>query len=39
MPMIFVGGRRIAALTITRTGWAATVVVTLAVLALFWGFA
>ena len=39
MPMIFVGGRRIAALTITRTGWAATVVVTLAVLALFWSFA
>ena len=39
MPMIFIGGRRLAALTITRTGWAATAVVTLAVLALFWGFA
>jgi len=39
MPMIFIGGRRLAARTITRTGWAATAVVTLAVLALFWGFA
>ena len=36
MPMIFVGGRRLAARTITRTGWAATALVTLAVLALVW---
>ena len=39
MPMIFIGGRRLAASTITRTGWAATAVVTIGVLALFWGFA
>jgi len=34
MPMLFVGGKRVAAGTITRTGWAATVVVSLVVLAL-----
>ena len=34
MPMIFVGGRRLAANVIQRTGWAVTVVVTGAVFAL-----
>jgi len=34
MPLIFVGGRRLAARTIQRTGWAATVVVTVVVFAL-----
>jgi fumarate reductase subunit C len=34
MPLIFVGGRRLAASTIQRTGWAAVVVVTVAVFAL-----
>jgi fumarate reductase subunit C len=33
MPMLFVGGKRVAARTITRAGWAATVVVSLVVLA------
>ena len=37
MPMLFVGGRRVSAATITHTGWAATVSTTIAVLALaFW---
>jgi fumarate reductase subunit C len=34
MPMLFVGGRRVAASTITRTGWAAAVLASAAVLAL-----
>jgi fumarate reductase subunit C len=34
MPLIFVGGERVAASTITRSGWAATVVASLALLAL-----
>ena len=33
MPMLFVRGKRVAAGTITRAGWAATVVVSLVVLA------
>ena len=36
MPMIVVGGRRLAAQAITRTGWAAAVVASLALLALAW---
>ena len=37
MPMLFVRGRRLAAATITRTGWAATVLTSIALLALaFW---
>jgi fumarate reductase subunit C len=36
MPMIFVGGRRLAAQTITRTGWAATAVASVALFALAW---
>jgi fumarate reductase subunit C len=36
MPIIFVGGRKLTAATIQRTGWAATVVVTCAVVALAW---
>ena len=36
MPMIFVGGRRLAASTITRAGWAATVVASIALFALAW---
>jgi len=34
MPMIFIGGRRLAAGTIQRTGWLATVAVTVVVFAL-----
>jgi len=34
MPMIFVGGRRLAASTIQRAGWATTAVVTVVVLVL-----
>ena len=34
MPMIFVGGRRVAASTITRSGWAATVLASVALFAL-----
>jgi len=34
MPMIFVGGRRLAASTIQRTGWVATAAVTVVVFAL-----
>jgi fumarate reductase subunit C len=38
MPMLLVGGRRVAASTITRAGWAATVLATFALLALAcWG--
>jgi fumarate reductase subunit C len=39
MPMIFVGGRRLAAATITRAGWAATVVASIALFALAWRWA
>ena len=38
MPMIFVGGRRLAAATITRTGWVATIVVSIALVALAFAF-
>lgn len=38
MPMIFVGGRRLAAVTITRTGWVATIVVSIALVALAFAF-
>jgi fumarate reductase subunit C len=34
MPIIFIGGRRLAATTITRCGWAATLVASLLLLAL-----
>ena len=34
MPMLFVGGRRVAPATITRIGWAATVAASIAVFAL-----
>ena len=34
MPMILIGGRRLAAATITRTGWGATIVVSVALFAL-----
>ena len=34
MPLVFVRGRRLAASTIQRTGWAATVAVTVVVIAL-----
>ena len=39
MPMMFVGGKRVPGSTITRTGWAATLLVSLVVLALaaWWG--
>ncbi len=36
MPMMFVGGRRVAASTITRTGLAATVLASIVLLALAW---
>jgi fumarate reductase subunit C len=36
MPMIFVHGRRLAGSTITRTGWAASIVASLALFALAW---
>jgi fumarate reductase subunit C len=36
MPMLFVRGRRIAATTITRTGWIVTVLVSAGLLALAW---
>lgn len=38
MPMILVGDRRLAAATITRTGWAAAVVASLALFALAWAW-
>jgi fumarate reductase subunit C len=38
MPMMFVGGRRVAAATITRTGWGATIVVSVALFALAFAF-
>lgn len=37
MPMMFVGGKRVAGSTITRTGWAVTVLASIALLALAWG--
>ena len=36
MPMLFIGGRRVAAPTITRTGWTVTVLVSAVLLALAW---
>ncbi|MDH5538911.1 MAG: fumarate reductase subunit C [Rhizobacter sp.] len=36
MPMILIGGRRLAAQTITRTGWAASVVASIVLFALAW---
>ena len=36
MPMMFIGGQRLAATTITRTGWAATVLASLLLFALAW---
>jgi fumarate reductase subunit C len=36
MPLIFVQGKRLAAATIQRSGWTATVVVSVIVLALAW---
>jgi fumarate reductase subunit C len=36
MPMLFVGGRRVAAATITRAGWAATVVASLLLFLAAW---
>jgi len=36
MPMIFIGGKRLAASTITRAGWTATVVASVAMAGLAW---
>jgi fumarate reductase subunit C len=36
MPMIFVGGRRLAPSTITRTGWVAALAASVALFALAW---
>ena len=36
MPMMFVGGERVAQSTITRVGWAAAAVVTVVTLAIAW---
>ena len=36
--MIFIGGRRLAAATITRTGWGATIAVSVALFALALAF-
>ena len=36
LPAIFIRGRRVSAATITRSGWTATVVATLALCALAW---
>ena len=38
MPMLFLGGRRIAASTITRAGWAAAVLASLALFACAWAW-
>lgn len=38
MPMIHVGGKRLAAATITRAGWLATLVASVLLLALLWGW-
>jgi len=37
MPMMFVSGKRVAGSTITRTGWAVTVLASIALLALALG--
>jgi fumarate reductase subunit C len=37
MPLMFVGGKRVEGSTITRTGYIATIVATVIVLALVWG--
>ncbi len=39
MPMLFVGGKRVAAQTITRAGFAAAALAALALFALVWGLA
>lgn len=39
MPMIHVGGQRLAATTITRAGWAAALAASLLLLVLAWGWA
>jgi fumarate reductase subunit C len=36
MPMIFLGGRRLAATTVMRAGWAACVIASVALFALAW---
>ena len=36
MPLMFVGGRRVPASTITRTGWAVTALASIALFALAW---
>ncbi|HTT41343.1 MAG TPA: fumarate reductase subunit C [Burkholderiales bacterium] len=36
LPAIFIGGRRLSAATITRSGWAATVLASIALCALAW---
>jgi fumarate reductase subunit C len=36
LPAIFIGGRRLSAATITRSGWTATVLASIALLALAW---
>ena len=38
MPMIHVGGRRLTGATITRAGWLATLLASLLLLALVWGW-
>lgn len=38
MPMIHVGGKRLGAQTITRAGWAATLIASLVLIALVWGW-
>jgi fumarate reductase subunit C len=38
MPLLFVGGRRVAARTITRIGWAAAAIVSALLLALAWAW-
>jgi fumarate reductase subunit C len=38
MPKLFVGGRRLSAAAITRTGWALACLATLVLLALAWGW-
>ena len=37
MPLLFVGGHRVEASTITRTGYVVTIIATVLVLALAWG--
>ena len=38
MPMMHMGGKRVEGSTITKTGWAATLVATVVVLGLAWGW-